>query len=210
MSIEHKNIPDAQLHEPKGAASATNGEVYVADGAGSGVWKKLSEDSLERTDSAHNMFGWIDVSDSLYTSASPRSITSGTRTQLTNNGLATQSNTERLGTLWDTTANTFTIDDLNAVYVIRTTFKLKAAAASGTPYTIKLEFETDNGPLVFLQHSHYVKGGDYENAVAFTDMFYVGPVINGTTITAYVTPDTAITLYDVGFLVQRLYTEKNS
>lgn len=38
MAIEHKDIPDAQLHEPKGAVSASSGEVYVSDGAGSGSW----------------------------------------------------------------------------------------------------------------------------------------------------------------------------
>lgn len=37
--IQHKDIPDAQLHEPKGIASATVGQTYVADGAGGGVWK---------------------------------------------------------------------------------------------------------------------------------------------------------------------------
>lgn len=38
MAIEHKDIPDAQLHEPKGVASASEGDVYVADGVGSGSW----------------------------------------------------------------------------------------------------------------------------------------------------------------------------
>lgn len=39
MAIEHKDIPDAGLHEPKGAVSAASGEVYVSDGVGSGTWK---------------------------------------------------------------------------------------------------------------------------------------------------------------------------
>jgi len=38
MPIQHSAIPDAQLHEPKGAASAVSGKVYVANGAGSGTW----------------------------------------------------------------------------------------------------------------------------------------------------------------------------
>jgi hypothetical protein len=40
MAIEHKVIPDAQLHEPKGVVSATSGTNYEANGAGSGSWKK--------------------------------------------------------------------------------------------------------------------------------------------------------------------------
>lgn len=39
MTIQHSVIPDAQLHEPKGIVSAASGKVYVANGAGSGVWQ---------------------------------------------------------------------------------------------------------------------------------------------------------------------------
>lgn len=38
MAIEHKNITNADLHEPKDVSSAVTGTVYVADGAGSGDW----------------------------------------------------------------------------------------------------------------------------------------------------------------------------
>lgn len=34
----HKDLTGAELHEPKGADSATAGTVYVADGSGSGDW----------------------------------------------------------------------------------------------------------------------------------------------------------------------------
>lgn len=36
--IEHSDIVDPFIHEPKGASTANAGEVYVADGAGSGDW----------------------------------------------------------------------------------------------------------------------------------------------------------------------------
>ena len=39
ITIEHATIPEAGLHEPKGASTATVGEVYVSDGAGSGGWE---------------------------------------------------------------------------------------------------------------------------------------------------------------------------
>lgn len=35
---EHNLLTGAALHEPKGVAAATEGQVYIADGAGSGVW----------------------------------------------------------------------------------------------------------------------------------------------------------------------------
>lgn len=38
MTIQHKLIADADLHEPKGVASAASGKVYQANGSGSGTW----------------------------------------------------------------------------------------------------------------------------------------------------------------------------
>lgn len=46
MSIQHKDIPDSDLHESKGVASAANRTAYVADGAGSGTWKKIGSENL--------------------------------------------------------------------------------------------------------------------------------------------------------------------
>ena len=37
----HKDLTGADLHEPKGVAAASAGQVYVADGAGSGAWSAL-------------------------------------------------------------------------------------------------------------------------------------------------------------------------
>src|SRR5690349_12908956 len=38
---QHSALTGADLHEPKGAASATRGQVYVANGAGSGNWRDV-------------------------------------------------------------------------------------------------------------------------------------------------------------------------
>lgn len=45
--IEHKDIPDELLHEPKGAATASAGTTYIADGAGRGSFKKIPVSSLD-------------------------------------------------------------------------------------------------------------------------------------------------------------------
>ena len=42
MAIQHAVISDPDIHEPKGVAAATAGQVYVADGAGSGAWTPSS------------------------------------------------------------------------------------------------------------------------------------------------------------------------
>lgn len=52
MSIQHRILPDSELHEPKGAASAIQGTVYVSDGSGSGDWIKIPATSLQGISSA--------------------------------------------------------------------------------------------------------------------------------------------------------------
>ncbi len=42
MTIEHSNITDPEIHEPKGVATASANDVYVADGAGSGSWEVIT------------------------------------------------------------------------------------------------------------------------------------------------------------------------
>ena len=48
MSTEHKDAPDGQRHEPKGASTAAAGEFYVADGLGSGTWDNPINDIKNR------------------------------------------------------------------------------------------------------------------------------------------------------------------
>ena len=38
MSVEHSTLTGSDLHEPKGVASASTGQVYIANGSGSGAW----------------------------------------------------------------------------------------------------------------------------------------------------------------------------
>ncbi len=37
-NLEHSTLTGTDLHEPKGASSANSGDVYIANGAGSGTW----------------------------------------------------------------------------------------------------------------------------------------------------------------------------
>lgn len=45
--MQHKDIPDAQLHEPKGINTAAANKVYKANGAGSGVWDSVDSTMLQ-------------------------------------------------------------------------------------------------------------------------------------------------------------------
>lgn len=49
-NVNHSTLTDPFLHEPKGIATASSGQVYVANGSGSGTWtnkQTLIELSLE-------------------------------------------------------------------------------------------------------------------------------------------------------------------
>lgn len=58
--IEHKELPDDLLHEPKGASTASRGTVYIADGNGAGTFTKLPLIDLEY-DKEHVQSATIDT-----------------------------------------------------------------------------------------------------------------------------------------------------
>ena len=53
-NVDHKNLTTINLHEPKDCYSASADEVYVADGVGSGTWKKPTEDSIDASAGSSN------------------------------------------------------------------------------------------------------------------------------------------------------------
>lgn len=206
-NVQHSTLTDPNLHEPKGVAAATVSQVYVADGAGSGDWAKLTDADMNFSDKTKNKYGWIDVADSAYTSGAPRSISASTRTAITNNAGAAQTDTSRLGTLWNTTLNAFQIDDLNAAYTLRLNAVVKTTAVAGTPYVIDVELESANGPTVIAARTQVIKGGSHVNYLSVAIPFYLGSFINDYDLKLYITADQNITMYNVGFLLQRTYLE---
>lgn len=54
-TIEHGSITDPKIHEPKGVAAADSGQIYVANGSGSGIWS--DPDDLVFTTTTTNTFG---------------------------------------------------------------------------------------------------------------------------------------------------------
>ena len=68
--VEHSQLPDELLHEPKGASTAAAGTVYVADGAGSGSFLKVPTTSLDMTlvsiNNAFDVSNTVTVGNKLY------------------------------------------------------------------------------------------------------------------------------------------------
>lgn len=206
MSIQHKNIPDSELHEPKGVASALNRTVYAANGSGSGAWRRLSEADFDFTTKANNKFGWNYRKDDQYSSASPLAISAGVKTLMPNNGANPLTDLTRpLGITY--TATQFTPTALNASYLIRVACKVKAAATAGVPYTFKITLEGGSPASQFAGQDQFIKGGGYENDIALSFLFYTGTLNTNNPIRIYFTPDTAVTVYDLDYLIQRTYVE---
>ena len=101
--IEHVNITDPNIHEPKGITTATNKEVYVANGSGSGSWRTVFTQGFEDYENT----------------GSAISLTSGAWTDLTNNGLGSNTlTTYRLpgySAIWNTTTHEFDWDGAGLV-----------------------------------------------------------------------------------------------
>jgi phage tail sheath protein FI len=207
MTIEHKLIPDSERHEPKGASTAFSGQVYVSNGSQSGVWRKLRESDMDYSSASSNVYGWNDIADNLYTSSNKRSLTSGARVQLTNNASGVQTDQSRLGNIWVPASNHFMINSLNSSYTLRVNMKATSTSASGVPYTLKIELDSANGPFTIAAHDVFFKGGSYVNDISFSIPFYLGSAVNNNGVRLFVTPDTAVSIYDVGFVIQRLYKE---
>lgn len=52
MAIQHKDIQEPNIHEPKGIATAGAGTAYLSTGAGTGTWRKLVATDLAGITSA--------------------------------------------------------------------------------------------------------------------------------------------------------------
>ena len=78
MSIEHKDIPDAQLHKIKGAATATVGQIPIANGSGDAPFATPPFTKAR--------VGFWDYNDTATTTTPISLVTAGTEYTLTNNG----------------------------------------------------------------------------------------------------------------------------
>lgn len=76
MAIEHRNLPESGLHEPKGVSTAASDRVYISDGAGSGSWSQVDADAIQGTisnSSAADLRVVTDGSGGFATEATPAS-----------------------------------------------------------------------------------------------------------------------------------------
>lgn len=82
MATEHASLTDPELHEPKGVAAASSGQLYVANGAGSGAWSYLPYGGLHYNNVGTGLTFTAPTS---YTLINPTTTLVGTAKEFTQN-----------------------------------------------------------------------------------------------------------------------------
>lgn len=135
----HSALTDANgIHEPKGISTATNGQVYIANGASSGNWKSFPT-------------GW-----GYYKHSGAAQNITATNTKLIINGLDSLTNTTYLpaeirgtGQLWSTTNNRIAPIRLGDAYETRIDLPI-TARTTAVELTISYDISGEASPTSII------------------------------------------------------------
>ena len=131
-NVNHSSLTDPYLHEPKGASSASDGEVYISDGAGSGAWTYLPT-------------GWGFYKDN----ASAQTFnTTAAKLSIDGAGATTEESylprdIRGSASLWNTTSDKITPVAAGDQYDLR--LDLPVTAKTGSPTTLTLQLDIGGG-----------------------------------------------------------------
>lgn len=164
MTIEHKNITDPNIHEPKGAGTASADTVYTADGLGSGAWERPKIVGQESSS-----LGQIAVSDGaggvvwkfypegfgFYKGNGAAQVFNTAYKKLLNNAGDSTTNTAYLpyeirgvSQLWDSTSNKITPVAEGDSYQMRLDLPITGESGSPTEITVQIDIGTGASPTI--------------------------------------------------------------
>lgn len=222
---EHRDLTGASLHEPKGVATATANQIYIADGAGSGAWSKADAADINVADASsyftattvegildeilgNDPTGWCQYNDSVYTGGTELTISnSGSGTQITcnnNTAIETQAPRDQVSSLWNSSTNTFDPINENDYYIVRLTFT--ASTVSGTINYVTLNLDIGGVPGVIWSNSFIPDKGSGQE-FSFAIPVYTGDTFNTNGGTFYLLRDGSGTfeIQDIGFSISRIH-----
>jgi len=180
-NIQHKDIPEAQLHEPKGASTSTAGQVLVSTG-GVSTWGDLSDVAKgSGSFSQVQIQGWEDQQDTATTGTPIAVPGTSTYVYLTNNGAGTYTNESYIlngrTSAWDTGANQF--NWASSGMVLGDTCDLRidiyvTTTAANQVVDVDLEMGIGSGSVYDLEfiHTQYKTAGTQH--LVFPLTFYMG------------------------------------
>lgn len=153
--------------------------------------------------------GWVNIADSQYTLASPRTILAGARTQITINGLgATTNRTYADGLHADVfDGNRFKPAAMGEAYQLRLTCTVTQTTSGAGHY---IAFEADIGadevPFISAERSiPLVKGQGVPTMITISDPFFCLDTFGRNGARFYVTPSVDITLWGTALFIQRTF-----
>lgn len=170
--VAHKDITDPNIHEVKGAATATAGQVLIANGSGSA--------SFQTAPYSTDIVGWYNYADTA-TAGTPIALTlASTFYDLTNNKLgAKTSNAYGVPTIvdvWNSATNRFDFSllPLGSLVTVRVDITLTTGSTNNSA-EIDLELGIGSGASFFLPvlSPTYVKAAGANRFVA-ERTFYIG------------------------------------
>lgn len=215
--IQHSDIQDPDIHEPKGAKAAAANSVLVADGTGTTSWgagalfNKAVDSSVPVQNAiplfdgtnfqAVPTFGYDFLVDSQYTVSAKRTIAGTTRTKVTNNGGAVDRQYPAGIQYWNKTTNKI-VGTENTMYMVAVSFACSSASANTY---VDIEFDSGGTTNAFFTRTISLeKGAGVVNNVTVTYPLFVGRDFAANGAEVYVTPnnstdfwDFAITLFQV-------------
>jgi len=219
---QHSKITDPNIHEPKGASTASANQVLVANGdgttefnsgamagAGFDTTSPLKAYDIPTYDSATGLWvpsrhvAWNYRADSTYTSSSKLSLTSGNRTKIINNGGTTSIGDPSGVAIYNTTTGKIMPESENDTYLVR--FQCKASTNATSPY-FDLEFDIGGSLGVIDSRSISLnKGSSTTNNVSITTLVFVGSTFITNGAETYITTNSSISFWDFTILVHKLF-----
>lgn len=171
MATYHRDLTGADIHEPKGADTASAGTVYVADGAGSGSWQQPFSRSLE----AH--FG-SNVAQAI-------SIDSLNPTYLTIDGLDARTDTSGVfsgSPIWDSSVNSLILSNQSLtngrVFYVSVGFSIDPSDSTDTTVRLVLEFNHGSGNEVIFEMERILVPKGIEKAYNTSKLIFLDNTID--------------------------------
>lgn len=177
-NVTHSSLTGADLHEPKGVSGATAGQVYVADGAGSGNWTTAQQ------------YAGVYTKESDAVSVSSIGTTPQTF-PFTNDG-------EENGANADAANNRITIGDAGVYMIVFHISFSTAAAGDAGLYEFKL---MDDGVETGFASATYMSGSNDTQVVSTCALVSVGA---GSHITIQLESDDAGNADDISVYTAKL------
>lgn len=170
MPVQHRDIPDAQLHEAKGAASASAGQLLTATGSGTATFQTPGFTTTA--------MGFWDYNDTATVSTPIALTVPGTEYQLTNNGLGANTNTTfrlpSVTNIFNTSTNYFSFIGLQLGDTVDLRVDLEVvSSAANTVIETNMELGVGGSAYKLNVDRQYLKAAGTHKVVA-TFSFYIG------------------------------------